>query len=125
MRSLSFPKMFNSISTQVLDDSDNQAATKSNLNLLIKSWKTSLFGDPYFGTNLKRLLFEPNNQVLKDLIIDDIYTSIIAFMPQLIVERKDILVTQDKFIVYINVKCINVLDYTTNLYNIYMTSEEL
>ena len=87
MKSLSFPDMFNNATTRTLSDHE---ATVSNLKLLLKSDKNGLFGDPYFGTNLKKLLFEPNNVVLQDIVIDDIYTAILQFMPQIRIERKNI-----------------------------------
>lgn len=118
MYSIGFPKMFNSTNTIVYKDHD---ATASNLKLLLLSEKYSLFGDPYFGTSIKKLTFEQNNRVLRDLIIDDIYTAIITFMPQIKVDRRDITVTSDNASVYVNIKVINLLDYTTNLYNINLT----
>lgn len=103
---------------------ENHPATVSNLKLMLLSNKKSLLGDPYYGTNLKKLIFEQNNQILKDLIIDDVYTSILTFMPQLVLSRNDITITSDKHKVYINIKATNVLDYTTNLYNITLTEGE-
>ena len=61
--------MFNSGGTRLLKDKD---ATISNTRLLLASWKNSLFGDPYFGTNIKRFIYQQNNIILRDLIIDDI-----------------------------------------------------
>jgi phage baseplate assembly protein W len=103
---------------------EDHAATASNLKLLLASDKYSLLGDPYYGTNLKRLMFEQNNQILRDLIIDDIYTAILTFMPQIKVDRKDITVTSDRASVFANIKAINLLDFTTNLYNINLTDSE-
>ena len=55
-------------------------------------------------------MFEQNNKILQDLIIDDIYTAILTFMPQLILDRKDIKVTSDRDTVYVNIKATNLLD---------------
>ena len=79
MYSIAFPDMFSSSSTLLYKDRD---ATASNMKLLLGSWKKSLIGDPYFGTNLKRFLYEQNNIILQDLIIDEIYISLHIFMPQ-------------------------------------------
>ena len=92
--------------------------------LLLLSDKGSLFGDPYYGTSLKKLIFEQNNIVIKDLIIDDIYTNILTFMPQLLIKRSDITITHDLANVYVNIKALNLLYYTTDLYNINLTSSE-
>nr|DAU00316.1 MAG TPA: lysozyme [Bacteriophage sp.] len=48
---------------------------------MLKSTKSSLFGDPYYGTNIKKLLFNQNDSVLVDILIDDIYVAILDFMP--------------------------------------------
>ena len=73
---------------------------------------------------MKKLIFEPNNIVLRDLIIDDIYIAILTFMPQIKVERKNITVVSSMGQVYVNIKALNLLDYTTDLYNINLTGAE-
>lgn len=121
MYSIQFPKMVSNTNTNLVKDHD---ATASNLKLLLAADKYSLFGDPYYGTNLKRLMFEQNNKILRDLVIDDIYTAIITFMPQLRIERKDITVTSSRAAVFAEIKAVNLLDYTTDMYNINLTSSE-
>lgn len=121
MYSIAFPKMFNSTSTRIVRDRD---ATMSNLKLLLGSDKRALFGDPYFGTNIKKLTFEQNNQIIKDLVIDDIYIAITTFVPQIRITRKDITITSDKAKIYANIKATNLLDYTTDLYSINLTQSE-
>lgn len=121
MYSIKFPDMLSNTITNIISDHE---ATASNLKLLLLSDKYSLLGDPYFGTNIKKLIFEQNNTVLRDLVIDDIYTAIITFMPQLMINRKDITVTSDRAHVYVNIKATNLIDYTTDMYNINLTSSE-
>lgn len=121
MYSIKFPKMVSNTNTIVIKDHE---ATASNLKLLLASDKNTLLGDPYFGTNLKKLMFEQNNQILRDLVIDEIYTVITTFMPQLKVDRKNITVTSNKANVYANIKALNLIDYTTDLYNINLTNFE-
>ncbi|WP_300924707.1 GPW/gp25 family protein [uncultured Clostridium sp.] len=113
--------MVSNTNTNIIKDHE---ATASNLKLLLASDKYSLLGDPYYGTNLKRLMFEQNNQILQDLIIDDIYTAILTFMPQIKVDRKNITITASRATVHANIKAINLLDYTTDLYNINLTNAE-
>ena len=55
MYSIAFPNMLSSANTNLVSDKE---ATVSNMRLLLASWKTSLFGDPYFGTNIKRFIHE-------------------------------------------------------------------
>ena len=71
--SIAFPKMFKSVRTLTVKDHD---ATESNLKLLLASERETLFGDPDFGTKTRRYIFEQNNEILRDIIIDEIYTAI-------------------------------------------------
>ena len=117
MKSFNFPNMLSSANANIIE---NTEATISNFRLLLASWKTSLFGDPYFGTNIKRFIYEQNNIILRDLIIDDIVLAIHDFMPQIYVERKNIFITIKNQEVYVTINCINKLDneatnFTINL----------
>ena len=46
-------------------------------------------------------------------------------MPQLLVQRKDITITSDKYSIYISIKATNLLDYQIDLYNIKLTGDEV
>lgn len=120
MKSISFPNIFstNKVNTKVITDHE---ATYSNLTLMLQSQKSGLFGDPEFGTNLQKAIFEQNNIVLSDLIVDDIYTSVLMFMPQLTVDRDDIEIYQSGTYLCANVRATNRLDHTTNMYTIRLT----
>lgn len=120
MYSIAFPKMFSDTRSLLLKDKE---ATASNLWLLLKSDKLSLFGDPYFGTSLKKVIFEQNDSILVDLIIDEIYSTITTFMPQIKLLRENITLTSDNIDVFCNISCTDLTDYTTNLYQINLTSE--
>ena len=121
MKSIAFPSMFNSNSTKIKKDLD---ATKQNTLLLLHSEKGELFGDPYFGIRLKRYLFEQNNFILKDVLIDEIYTQLALFLPQLKVNRKDIKITQERGVLYCKFKGINQLDFTTDMYSLVLYEDE-
>ena len=98
-------------------------ATISNLKLLLSAERGSLFGDPYFGTLLKRVIYEQNDQILRDLIIDEIYTSIITFMPQIYIKRTDIEITSDGVTVFASLKFTSLMDGQPDLYTIKLTSD--
>lgn len=115
MDSINFPDMFSTTSTKIVSGHD---ATLNNLKLILLSSRKTLFGDPYFGTNLKWLLFEQGNEVLQDIVIDDIYTAILTFMPQLTLSRKDIEIVFNREEVFIKIKATNLLDFKTDLYTI-------
>lgn len=121
MNAVNFPEMLSSNKTVIIKDLD---ATKQNLELLLTSYKQTMLGDPYFGTNLRKLFFENNNAILRDLVIDDIYTAINNFMPQIRVIRKNIEVTSDRNSVYVRIKAQNILDFSFDEYNIKLLEVE-
>ena len=116
MKSIAFPQMFTRTVTNTVSDHD---ATLQNLKLLLWSEKGELFGDPYYGTGFKKYLYDQNDLVLEDIVIDDVYTTIALFMPQIKVNRKDIKLTRDdKGQLSVTIKCTNLVDFTTDLYTI-------
>ena len=82
-----------------------------------------------FGTNLKKMIYDQNDIILKDLVIDDIYTAIKTFMPQIEVDRKDISAevkpNGNKATLQVTMSALNKLTYETNLYNIALFSENV
>jgi len=115
MNSIQFPKIFNNSSTNVVKDYD---ATKQDVMLLLCSESGELFGDPFFGVRLKRYTFNQNNYILKDILIDEIYTQLSTFAPQLTLERRDIDIVQKGAKLYCKIKAINKIDFTTNMYEL-------
>ena len=120
MKSFDFPNIFNGIHTNIIED---KKATACNLRLLMSSIKKELFGDPYFGNNLLKFLYDQNNIVLRDLVIDEIYTTIATFMPQLIIYREDITIVSDGVDLIATIQCTNKLDNEVNLYTLNLTTE--
>lgn len=120
MRSMKFPKMFNTNSTRVWKSSEYREATNQNTKLLLHCERGELIGDPYFGLLLKHFMFDPNSYVLRDQIIDMIYTQLAQFIPQVKVERKDISVYQDreKGKLYCEFSGVNQIDYVVNTYTL-------
>ena len=125
MKSISFPKMFEGQnSTKIKTDME---ATLQNIILTLKTEKGTLFGDPYMGIRLKRYIYEQNNYILKDIIIDEIYTQLALFVPQLIFERKDIeIITEnsDKAKLYCRFKARNKANYEIETYNLVLYQED-
>ena len=124
MYSIAFPHIFNSnkVTTNINKDFE---ALKSNLYLLLKSGKNELFGDPNFGTNLYSLIYNQNNAVLRDIIIDSIYTNILVYMPQLAIKRNDIEIIFDNINIKIKIKALNKIDYSLNTYELVLLSNEV
>ena len=121
MESIAFPRMFTTARTLLYQDHE---ATVTNLKLLLASERNSLLGDPYFGTLLKRIIFSPNDSVLADIVIDELYTSILSFVPQLKLTRTDISIESDGTDIYAIIRAVNLIDFQLDTYNINLTSEE-
>lgn len=123
MNAIKFPDMISINKSNIVVDEE---ATKQNLICLLNCQKKTMFGDPYYGTNLHRLFYESNNDILRDLVIDDIYTAIENFMPQIRVLRKDITVRSIGNTVRADIKAQNLLDFSFANYSIQLlTVEEL
>lgn len=122
MQSIAFPKIFSNTYTNTVADKD---ATRQNLMLLVASEKTSLFGDPYFGTTLKRVIYEQNTGILADLVIDALYTAIRQFMPQIYLQRKDIRIELSGRELYAKITYTNLIDYQLDSYTISLTDETI
>lgn len=121
MNAVKFPEMISLNQTNIVRDVD---ATRQNLICLLHSYKKTLLGDPNFGVNLRQLFYETNNAVLRDLVVDDIYTAINNFMPQLKVLRKDITVTSNLNTVNVRIRAQNILDFNFETYNIKLLDAE-
>ena len=123
IKSIAFPNMFTRTSTNFVTDKE---ATFQNLKYLILSEKGELFGDPFYGVGLKKYLFDQNDTIIKDLVLDDMYAAIATFMPQLRINRNDLkLRTGDKGEIFVDIKAINQLDFTTDLYSIVLLETDV
>ena len=126
MKSLKFPRMFNSNSTRVWTTQEHKQATLQNTKILLNCERGDLIGDPYFGLLLKHFLFDQNSYILRDQIIDMIYTQLASFIPQVKVERKDITIFQDreKAKLYCKFKGVNQIDYKLDTYQLVLFDEK-
>lgn len=120
MRSIKFPNMFSSNSTNTWNSTEYLEATKQNTEILLHCERGELFGDPYFGLLLEHYMFDQNSYILRDAIADMIYTQLAIFLPQVKVNREDIRVIKDakKGKVYCYFKGINQIDYQVNTFNL-------
>ena len=118
MFSFGFPQMFNHTTSKLLEDKD---AIRSNMVLLLSSEQGTLFGDPYFGSLLKKYIYEQSNSIVADLLIDELYTTITTFMPQVFLTRKDIEIYSDKTSIFAKIKYTYKIDNTSDLFTIMLT----
>lgn len=122
MYSLSFPDMVSGARTYLYKDHE---ATASNLKLILHTMtRNTLFGDPYYGTDLLTAIFQQNSVVLWDIIADGIYTAIREYIPQLELERTDVKVYGEGHELFAEIRAINLIDNTPDLYNIRLTDLE-
>jgi hypothetical protein len=125
MRSYKFPKMFKSNSSQIWREDEYNKATRQNALLLLQSERGELECDPYFGILLKHYMFNQNSYILKDMLIDTLYTQIAIFLPQVKVSRNSIDIISDdkKGRLYCRFSGTNQIDYTHNTFNLLMFDE--
>ena len=119
MYSIKFPDMLSSAKTNLVED---KAATYNNLYLLLKSSQNSLLGDPAFGTRLDSTIYS-HTALIKDLVVDNIYSSIRTFIPQLSVDRSNIRVLSSGTRLLGSIKGTNIKDKTVSMYDIGLTSD--
>lgn len=125
MRSYKFPKMFKSNSSRIWREDEYNKATKQNVLILLQSERGELECDPYFGILLKHYMFNQNSYILKDMLIDTIYTQIAIFLPQVKVSRNDIDIISDNLRgrLYCSFSGTNQIDYTHNTFNLLLFDE--
>lgn len=122
MYSIAFPDIFNGSTVNLYKDYD---AIKSNLKNLLYSNKGGLFGDPYYGTNLKHILFDQAAEdIAKELIKDDIYEAILSYMPQTTIDRDYIDVNIQNTFVSVTIKAKNDLGIVSDLMQIKLLNTE-
>lgn len=121
MYSFNFPSMLGSTTSNLLKDKDS---IRSNLLLLLSIEKNSLFGDPELGSTLRQILFEQGTSVIADLLIDEVYSAIISFIPQIYIERKNIKIITVGQSLVLTLSYIYKLDNTSDLYAIRLTDDE-
>ena len=122
MNAVKFPDMIGTNNqTKIIYDKD---ATSQNIRTLLLSVKKTLLGDPYFGCNLQKLMFERNNVILQDLVIDEVVTCLNTFIPQLYVTRKDISVQSAGYEINIVIRGKNMLDYSFETYTLNLLNTE-
>lgn len=121
MYSFDFPSMLTSSTAKLRSNKD---AVRSNFLLLLETEKNSLFGDPYFGVELKRYLFEQSSNIVPDLLIDKIMSALVEFIPQVHVNREDISVSTNGTDVFVTIKYMYILDNTADIYTINLTEND-
>lgn len=125
MNSVGFPKMFTGNSTKIISDTDDSyESTLQSLHLFLSSEAGTLFGDPDFGIKCRRFYFNQNNYILKDILIDEIYSKISTFFPQIYIERKYIKIEQSIGKLHAKITCTNRKNYKTEDFDLVLFNNE-
>jgi phage baseplate assembly protein W len=108
------------MSTNTFNQSyDNLVQLKSNVRNLLLTKKGERLGQPTFGTNLHRLLFDPNDEELEQKIYDTIDNSIRTWLPQLSIKEINIEATDEmKNNNSINVSIVFTANYNRQDFNV-------
>jgi uncharacterized protein len=106
-------KYFN-ISFPIKDDLENNRlfamnnntrdAVKTEIVLLLLTKKGERWYAPEYGTNLRRFLFDMNDQITEDLIINDIKTSVAKFLPRITISSINVEPTKNNTQLIITIK---------------------
>lgn len=113
--------MFSSSSTYVVEGYD---ASKQDIELLVKSEKGELFGDPFFGIRTDSFRYNQNSSVMRDILADELFTQLSIFAPQIYLTRNDVEVRSEGSTVYAVVKCTNRSDFKTNMYELVLFKDD-
>jgi hypothetical protein len=113
--------MLNSANSNLLNDRD---AIRNNLLLGLSCETGCLFGDPYWGCQLKKFIYEQPTTLIQDLIIDAIYTFILEFMPQIQIERKNITIGVQSNNIFATLSYIIKTNGVSDMYTIKLTDSE-
>lgn len=119
MYTFNFPNMLGDVNSQLIEDKD---AVRKNIVLTLNTEQLSLFGDPAYGSRLLTILFEQNTSLVIDLLIDEIYTTLVTFIPQIYIERKNITITTDKVNIYAELSYTYLVDGTSDMLSIRLTT---
>lgn len=85
--SISFPDMFNKSHVNLENGYD---AIRQDLILLLGSNKGGLYGDPWFGTEIKSILWDQaHNDIAIKIIQEQVYESIYSYMPNNVTINSD------------------------------------
>lgn len=124
MNSIGFPKMFAGNSTVVTSEEYSAKSVLKWLHLLLGSEAGTLECDPSFGLRLKRYMFDQNNYILRDILIDEIYTQIVTFCPQVYLERKNITIYQEGDKVCVKITCKDQRTFQSNMFDLVLFQSE-
>lgn len=122
MYSIAFPDIFNGSKVNLNKDYD---AIKVNLKSLLMSNRGGLYGDPFYGLNMKQILWsQACKPVVEELLKDEIFNAIYSYMPQVTITRDDIDVKVSGNVVQASINVEVDPTVPSNLFNIQILIDE-
>lgn len=100
--SITHPKIFSIINGNTGLDTLSTSINRS-ISLILLTAKGEVFGNPEFGSDIRKYLFEYITDTTKELIIDEIMNSVSMWEPRIILERNNITIEQDDMTLKIHI----------------------
>jgi hypothetical protein len=100
--SITHPKMFSLTNGNTGLDSLDVSINRS-ISLILLTAKGEVFGNPEFGSDIRKFLFQNYNDNLKELIIDEIIESVSKWEDRIILSRNDITIEQNDLVLKIHI----------------------
>lgn len=116
MNTISFPNFLNNNNVMVLNNS--RECTLQNIKLVLSCEKGEFRFDPFFGVRLKRYWYEQNNEILRDILINEIYEQLTIFIPQIIIKRSDIKLYSNRQSIIAQITCRYQEDFELDTYTL-------
>lgn len=89
IKTINFPNTVNlfngNFTVSEMSNSINQ-----QLGLLLLSSKGELMGDPDFGTNIHRYIFNHNNLITDEIVRNEILSAVKKYLPRIYMDEEDI-----------------------------------
>ena len=100
--SITHPKMFSLINGNTETDSLDISINRS-IALILLTAKGEVFGNPDFGSDIRKFLFQNYTDSMRDLLIDEIVESINDWEDRIVINRSDISIEQDDLVLKIHI----------------------
>ncbi len=100
--SITHPKMFSLINGNTETDSLDISINRS-IALILLTAKGEVFGNPDFGSDIRKFLFQNYTDSMRDLLIDEIVESISNWEDRIVINRSDISIEQDDLALKIHI----------------------
>lgn len=93
-KSFAFPNMISDVTRQMKLVSD-KVAIETSLKALLSTSKGELLGDPLYGTNILKYVYNTNDVILADIIRTEICTAVSKYEKRITVKEKNIKVYRE------------------------------